>query len=150
MGRAVAGAAPGGGDTDDLVLPGGDHRSLMAGRGLAVANTGKPRWADAPAAHDYPAAESYLRLLTSPGQAQALATLLGQTPTVTHPAKDILRAAALPLLAANDPEVVKDVRKVAAGEALSPILLVRGDLAGRPLQIADGYHRVCASYQLSE
>jgi hypothetical protein len=28
---------------------------------------------------------------------------------------------------------------------------VRGDLAaGRPLQIADGYHRVCASYHLSE
>jgi hypothetical protein len=115
-----------------------------------VANTGKPRWADAPAAHDYPAAESYLRLLTPPGQAEALATLLSQAPTVTHPAKDILRAAGLALLAADDPEVAKDVRKVAGGEALSPVLLVRGDLAGRPLQIADGYHRVCASYHLSE
>ena len=37
------------------------------------------------------------------------------------------------------------------GIALSPILLVRGDLdSGRALQIADGYHRVCASYHLSE
>jgi hypothetical protein len=64
---------------------------------------------------------------------------------------DILRAAGLPLLAGDDPEVVKDVKKVASGEPLSPILLVRGDLAaGRPLQIADGYHRVCASYHLGE
>ena len=51
----------------------------------------------------------------------------------------------------DDPEVAKDVKKVAKGQPLSPILLVRGDLAaGRALQIADGYHRVCASYHLSE
>ena len=37
------------------------------------------------------------------------------------------------------------------GNALSPILLVRGDFAtGVPLQIADGYHRVCASYHTDE
>jgi len=31
------------------------------------------------------------------------------------------------------------------------VLLVRGDLrTGVALQIADGYHRVCASYHLSE
>jgi len=30
-------------------------------------------------------------------------------------------------------------------------LLVRGDIAsGRHLQIADGYHRVCASYHVDE
>jgi hypothetical protein len=58
--------------------------------------------------------------------------------------KDILRAARLPLLHAADPEVAKDLRRVAKGTALSPILLVRGDLAaGLPLQIADGYHGVC-------
>jgi len=34
---------------------------------------------------------------------------------------------------------------------LSPILVVRGDFAaGVPLQIADGYHRVCASYHTDE
>jgi hypothetical protein len=34
---------------------------------------------------------------------------------------------------------------------LSPILLVRGDSGrDRPLIIADGYHRVCASYYLDE
>ena len=36
-------------------------------------------------------------------------------------------------------------------EKLSPILLVRGAADGStPLQIADGYHRVCASYVTDE
>lgn len=86
-------------------------------------------WADAPAAQDYPAAGSYLRLLMPPGTAEALAGTLSQAPAVTQAAKDILRAAGLPLLAADDPEVAKDLRKVARGDPLSPILLVRGDLA---------------------
>jgi hypothetical protein len=90
-------------------------------------------------------------LLAGTDKVEALTKKLSEAPTVHQAAKDILRAAGLPLLAADDPEVVKDVKKVANGEALSPILLVRGDLAaGRSLQIADGYHRVCASYHLSE
>ena len=41
--------------------------------------------------------------------------------------------------------------KIDDGQALSPILLVRGDLSrGVPLQIADGYHRVCACYLTDE
>jgi hypothetical protein len=60
-------------------------------------------------------------------------------------------ASRLPLLAADDPEVAKELMKVAEGKRLSPILLVRGDIgAGRVVQIADGYHRVCASYHLGE
>jgi len=40
---------------------------------------------------------------------------------------------------------------VKGGKRLSPVLLVRGALErGFPLQIADGYHRVCASYHLGE
>ncbi len=40
---------------------------------------------------------------------------------------------------------------MAAGKALSPVLLVRGELREDiALQIADGYHRVCASYHLDE
>jgi hypothetical protein len=43
------------------------------------------------------------------------------------------------------------MRKIRKGRELSPVLLVRGDLdSGRPLQIADGYHRVCASYHVDE
>ena len=42
-----------------------------------------------------------------------------------------------------------DLAKVAAGKPLSPILLVRG-VTGGALIVADGYHRVCASYWLDE
>ena len=126
-------------------------RPSATDRGDAMDKSATPKWTDAPAEHDYPAASSYLRLLTSSESAEALATLMSQATTVLHPVKDILRAARLPLLPADDPEVAKDLKKVKDGTALSPVLLVRGDLdSGRPLQIADGYHRVCASYHLSE
>jgi len=116
-----------------------------------MAKTASVAWADAPAPDDYPAAVSYLRLIASQAQAEVLTTLLSQAPTVSQHAKDILRAARLPLLPGDDPEVVKDLKKVAKGRALSPILLVRGDIsADRRLQIADGYHRVCASYHVNE
>ena len=42
--------------------------------------------------------------------------------------------------------MAKDLAKVAAGTKLSPVLLVRGS----PLWVADGYHRVCASYHVDE
>ena len=108
-------------------------------------------WASAPAEHDYPAAASYLRLVAGEPLVQMCIAQWAKAPTIQQHAKDILRAARLPLLPADDPEVAKDLAKVIAGEALSPILLVRGDVGSdRPLQIADGYHRVCASYELSE
>lgn len=108
-------------------------------------------WAQAPAEHDYPAAASFLRLSAGPALVEVLTALLSQAPTVQQHAKDVLRAAGLRLLPADDPEVARDLKKAAKGIPLSPILLVRGNLeAGRSLQIADGYHRVCASYHLSE
>jgi len=45
--------------------------------------------------------------------------------------------------------VRKDLTKLARGEKLSPVLLVRAG-AGAPLIVADGYHRICASYRLDE
>lgn len=116
-----------------------------------MAKSKKLKWADAPAEHDYPSASSFLRLIATPAKAESLAAGLARSETVRHPVKDILRAAGLPLLPPDDPEVAKDLKKVAKGQPLSPILLVRGELeTGRVLQIADGYHRVCASYHLSE
>jgi hypothetical protein len=85
-------------------------------------------WADSPDEHDYPAAASFLRLITGSAQADAMAVLMAHAPTVCHPVKDILRAARLPLLPADDPEVAKDLTKVSKGTALSPVLLVGGDL----------------------
>jgi hypothetical protein len=46
---------------------------------------------------------------------------------------------------------LRDLKKVNAGKGLSPVLLVRGQLASEiPLTVADGYHRICASYHLDE
>ncbi|MGO9041166.1 MAG: hypothetical protein ACLQIK_05885, partial [Mycobacterium sp.] len=63
----------------------------------------------------------------------------------------ILRAAQLSLLPVDNPHVAADLAEIKKGQPLSPILLVRGDFAtGVPLQVADGYHRVCASYHTDE
>ena len=54
-------------------------------------------------------------------------------------------------LSTGNPHVAADLAKIKKGQPLSPILLIRGDLtSGVPLQIADGYHRVCASYHTDE
>ena len=110
----------------------------------------KVRWSHEPEAHDYPAAAAYLSLITDPTTAENLANELAMQPIVFHKAKDILRASRLPLLPSDDPYVAKDLNRVRKGKKLSPVLLVRGTLDGTPLQIVDGYHRVCASYHLSE
>ncbi len=104
-------------------------------------------WKDDPEPQDFPAAESYLSLLVGVDAAAKLAKRLRKKqPLRSYAAKDILRAANLPLLAADDSEVAADLAKVKAGSKLSPVLLVQGV----PLWVADGYHRICASYHLDE
>jgi hypothetical protein len=109
------------------------------------------KWLEKPETHDFPAAADYLDLLAEPAIVKKLTKRL-QAGTVVHKkAKDILRAARLSLLPVENPHVAADLTKIEKGIALSPILLVRGDIvAGVPLQIADGYHRVCASYHTDE
>ena len=62
-----------------------------------------------------------------------------------------MRASGLALLPDDNVHVASDLAKIKRGELLSPVLLVRGDFRrGVPLTIADGYHRVCASYHVNE
>ena len=104
-------------------------------------------WKEEPEAQDFPAAESYLSLLIGPAAAASLVKAMRKEDALRHyAAKDILRAAGLPLLGPDDPEVSADLEKVKLGRKLSPVLLVWGT----PLWVADGYHRVCASYHLNE
>ena len=108
-------------------------------------------WTDAPAAHDYPAAEDYLSLLTTPAMAHKLAQRLQSAQLQHRKAKDLLRASGLPVLDPTNVHVAKDLAKVKKGTPLSPVLLVRGELAaGVNLIVADGYHRICASHHLNE
>jgi hypothetical protein len=108
-------------------------------------------WKDEPDEHDFPAAGDYLDLLLPPRLSQAAVHGLRHAPTVHRMAKDILRASGLAGLPPDNPHVARDLAKVRRGERLSPVLLVRGEL-GRavPLTVADGYHRICASYHLDE
>jgi hypothetical protein len=109
------------------------------------------KWLVEPEAHDYDAATDYLNLIAEPDAVSAAVDALRNATATFRKAKDILRAAQLTLLSASNGHVKTDLAKVATGKKLSPILLVRGDfrIAG-PLQIADGYHRVCASYLIDE
>ena len=104
-------------------------------------------WGTEPDEHDYPAAADYLALLAKPGQVNEIVAALKKAPIVYKKAKDLLRASRLALLPADNAHVASDLAKIKKGKQLSPILVVRGDLvADVPLEIADGYHRVCASY----
>ena len=112
---------------------------------------GKVMWKAEPDAHDYPAAASYLSLIATSNQVSDLVEKLKASPLEHYKAKDMLRASGLALLAPDNPHVAADLAKVKNDKALSPVLLIRGDLSrGIALQIADGYHRVCASYHLDE
>lgn len=121
----------------------GDKKSAKA---VAVEH-----WKNEPDDHDYPAARDYLSLVATPGRAEALAKALEAAPLVRRKAKDLLRASRLALLGETNVHVGEDLAKVHKGEKLSPVLLVCGDFsADVPLVVADGYHRICASYHLDE
>ncbi|MGC8751342.1 hypothetical protein [Hydrotalea sp.] len=104
-------------------------------------------WLSNPEPHDFPAATDYLELIFPITKAKQLTTQLKQAKTISKKAKDILRAAQLPLLPADNIHVKENIKKVKKGGKLSPILMVRGN---EKLIIADGYHRLCAIYYLSE
>jgi len=118
---------------------------------VPTAATRKERWKESPDEHDYPAAEDYLSLITTPAAAKALARRLRTAALVRRKAKDLLRASSLPVLTPDNFHVAKDLKKVSQGKLLSPVLCVRGMVRLHvPLIVADGYHRICASYHLDE
>ena len=106
-------------------------------------------WLKAPEDHDYPAAASYLGLLYEPREVARLVAALKGAPVSQFKAKDIFRASGLSLLGISNAHVEKDRRKIRDGDELSPLLLVRDGARGRVI-VADGYHRMCAVYELDE
>lgn len=107
------------------------------------------RWLAEPEEHDYPAAESYLRLVLDERAVAEIVQRLRQAPVSAFKAKDIFRASGLSLLGVSNSHVEKDRRKIHEGRLISPLLLVR-DKANGKVVIADGYHRLCAVYSLDE
>jgi hypothetical protein len=106
-------------------------------------------WLDHVEEHDYPAAESYLRLIYDDKTVKGIVKRLRKTEIVQFKAKDIFRASTLSLLGVSNSHVAKDSKKIANGLALSPLLLVREPYLGK-VMIADGYHRMCAVYLVNE
>ena len=99
------------------------------------------RWKKEVAEHDYTAAASYLSIRFGQDHADQVATKLRKLPVIMRRANDILRATGREPLGLNDPGVLNDLKKVLAGDKLSPVLVAEGD-------IADGYHRVSLAYAL--
>jgi hypothetical protein len=109
------------------------------------------KWQKKAESHDFDAAINYMSLFLTPRYAEAWGESLKKNGRIVHyKAKDILRASQLALLPEDNKHVAADLEKVAQGKALSPILLLRGKLGMTPLIVADGYHRVCASYWVDE
>ena len=107
------------------------------------------RWLDHVEEHDYPAAESYLRLIYDDKTVKGIVKRLRKAEIVQFKAKDIFRASTLSLLGVSNSHVEKDSKKITNGLALSPLLLVREPYLGKVI-IADGYHRMCAVYLVNE
>ena len=107
------------------------------------------RWLEEPEEQDYPAAESYLRLLYSEKQVAEMVEGLKLAAIVQFKAKDIFRASQLSLLGVSNSHVEKDRKKIKNGVSLAPLLLVRDERVSRVV-IADGYHRMCAIYEFDE
>jgi hypothetical protein len=108
-------------------------------------------WKAQPESHDFPAALDYLTLLFEDAIARNLVERLRKAKTQHKCAKDLLRASRLPLLPRDNPHVANDLKKIKRGKSLSPVLLIRGDArSDMPLIVADGYHRICASWYRDE
>jgi hypothetical protein len=106
-------------------------------------------WLAEPEDHDYPAAESYLSLIFNSEKALHLVDELRKAEMTSFKAKDIFRASGLSLLGISNLHIERNMRKVKKGTKLSPLLLVRAEALGRVI-VADGYHRLCTVYQLTE
>lgn len=78
-------------------------------------------WKSAPQEHDYPAAESYLSLIALDEEVDTVVQAMRQSKELQHfKAKDILRAARLPLLGTGNPHVSADSAKITMGMRYLP------------------------------
>ena len=108
-------------------------------------------WKSKPDPEDYLAAHAYLGLLFDDPSATKLVQRLRHAPIIQRETKDLLRASGLNLLGRGAPHVAADLKRIGKRKKLSPVLVVRGDgRKGLPLIVADGYHRICASWYWDE
>ena len=111
--------------------------------------TPKINWLSEPEDHDYPGADSYLRIIYADDRVAGMVAKLKIAAVIQFKAKDVFRASQLSLLGVSNLHVEKDSLKIKNGVSLSPLLLVRDEVNGKVI-IADRYHRLCAIYGFDE
>ena|SRR5881394_868421 len=109
----------------------------------------QPKWRKKVDENHFEAAESYLSLIYTPKRSAKLVAALRGAKPARFRAKDIFRASQLSSLGVSNLRVIRDREKIKTGKPLSPILLVRDEVHGKVV-VADGYHRLCAVYQVDE
>ena len=109
----------------------------------------EPKWLDKPADKDVKAAESFLQLLYGPKKARRYSKSLEIADLEKYPARDLLRASETPIAEVQAFDWLKQRKEIAAGTAMSPILLIRQENGGH-LIIADGFHRLCAVFSIDQ
>jgi len=109
-----------------------------------------PKWLREPEPNDFAAADHFLQLVLHKRHVALAAKRLRKRrrKSVSFAAKDILRAAELACLPADNEGVAAKLAKIREDKALAPVQLVR--LKRGPLIVADGYHRVSASHLVDE
>ena len=111
--------------------------------------TKEVKWEKEPKKGNYPAALSYLTLIYPESSAKALVERLKDADISEFASKDIFRASGLPELPLDNYHVKKNAAKIATGESISPLLLVRDEI-NKKVIIADGAHRLSAVYAHDE
>ena len=74
------------------------------------------KWIPEEEEHDYPAAESYLRIIYSEDRVAEMIAMFRSAAIVQFKAKDIFRTSQLPLLGVSDSYVKKDCKKIREGD----------------------------------
>jgi hypothetical protein len=107
----------------------------------------KDIWLEDVEFHDYAAAQDYLELVMTKEEATGYVTKLKKASVIHKKAKDIVRASGFELAPKTNIHVKENIDKVKKGKKMSPVLLV---VKEGLLIVADGFHRVSASYVLTE
>jgi hypothetical protein len=117
---------------------------------MAPESESRPTWLDEPEPHDLAAADHFLQLVLHERHVALAVKRLRKRrrKTRSFAAKDILRAAELACLPADNEGVAAKLAEIREGRALAPVQLVR--LKWGPLIVADGYHRVSAAHSVDE
>ena len=111
----------------------------------------KEHWKSTPDEHDYPAAHDYLTLVIPEAQVNELVKGLMNAPLTTRKAKDLLRAAAYRFFLTPTYMWPTTSQRSTRASSFRPCSWCEARRPGAPpLLVADGYHRICASYHLDE